>query len=121
MLSAGCWLAAEVLDGFRVPHAIVAPTLAAFLGLVNMGVGWVAHGIVSEDWSWLHPPLAFLLRCPVDAVLLQLLYYLRPRTVQLRHFGSAVLAALIMSAFGTAGEVVVGIGFWILRTLHMSP
>ena len=115
MLSAGCSLAAETLEGFQLSKENALWRVPALLGLANLAIGWVTQHMMGVAPFWLVPLVAFALRWPADASLLQLLRYRMPRAIRVRHFGSALLAALIMSAFGTAGEALVSIGFGLLN------
>lgn len=115
MLSAGCSLAAEALEGFQLPKGKATWLVPASFGLVNLAMGWVTSRLIGTAPFWQVPLLVLSVRCPADAALLQLLRYSIPGLIQARHFGGTLLAALVMSAFGTAGETSVHIGFALVK------
>lgn len=112
VLSAAFWITAKVLPGFEVEGFGGAVVVAAIFGLINWLVGWFLFavlGIVTLGIGFL---LAFLTRWLVNAILLRVTDAITDR-LTIRSFGTALMGALAISLFGTAGE-------WLLRRMLMS-
>jgi putative membrane protein len=109
IMSAAFWLTAKVLPGFEVRSFRGALVVAAVFGIINWLVGWLLFaliGIVSLGLGFL---LAFLTRWLVNAILLQVTDRLS-NELRIASFGTALIAALLISLLGTLGQ-------WLLRVV----
>jgi putative membrane protein len=106
VLSAAFWLTAELLPGFEVRGARGAVLVAAVFGIVNWLIGWllfVVLGVLSLGIGFL---LAFLTRWIVNAILLKVTDAVTD-SLRIKNFKTALVAALLISLFGTLGQSVV--------------
>jgi putative membrane protein len=103
LLSAAVWVTALVLPGFRVQGFGGALTVAAIFGLLNWAIGWLLFFMIGLGTLGLGFLLAFVTRWIVDAILLEITDWITKR-LEIRSFGWALAAALVMSLLGTAGE-----------------
>jgi putative membrane protein len=106
ILTGAVLLTAAVLPGFRIRGVGSALLVAALFGVLNFLLGWllfVAIGISTLGLGFL---LAFVTRWLVDAILLELVDAMTTR-LWIAGFGTAFLAAMIMSGLGTLIELVV--------------
>jgi putative membrane protein len=106
ILTVAVLVAAAVVPGFKVRGVGGALVAAGIFGVLNWLIGWlifVALGIVTLGVGFL---LAFLTRWVASAIVLKITSGLTDR-LQIRGFGSALLAALVMSLAGTAGEYLL--------------
>jgi putative membrane protein len=106
VLSAAIYFTALVLPGFEVRGFGGALVVAIVFGFLNWLLGWALFallGVVTLGVGFL---LAFITRWFVNAILLKLTDAFSSN-IQIRSFGTALLGALIMSAFGTLGEQVI--------------
>lgn len=106
VMSAAFWLTAQVLPGFEVRGVRGAVLVAAIFGMINWLIGWllfVIIGVVSLGVGFL---LAFLTRWLVNAILLKVTDSLS-ESLNVRSFGTALLAALLISLFGTIGQALM--------------
>jgi putative membrane protein len=110
VLSAAFWLTAEILPGFQLQGgARGAAVVAAVFGIINWLIGWllfVLLGVVSLGLGFL---LAFLTRWVVNAILLKVTDAMSSR-LDIDRFRTALIAALLISFFGTAGQ-------WLVRSI----
>jgi putative membrane protein len=110
ILGGAFYLTAELLPGFEVKGgARGALLVAALFGAVNWLIGWllfVIIGIASLGIGFL---LAFLTRWLVNAILLKVVDAVSD-TLHIRSFGTALVAALIISLVGTVGQ-------WLVRMI----
>jgi putative membrane protein len=101
-------LTAAVLPGFELKGGWNSAALvAALFGIINWAIGWllfVTLGIASLGIGFL---LAFLTRWVVNAILLKITDALTDR-LTIRSFGTAMIAALLISLFGTLGQWLLG-------------
>jgi putative membrane protein len=108
VLSAAFWLTAEILPGFQLRGgAGSAAVVAAVFGIINWLIGWllfVLLGVVSLGLGFL---LAFITRWIVNAILLKVTDAMSSR-LDIDRFQTALLGALLISLFGTAGQWLVG-------------
>lgn len=108
VLSFAFWLTAKIVPGFRVAGLWDAIVVAAIFGVVNFLLGtllYYAIGIVTLGIGLL---LSFLTHWFVNALLLKLTDALTSR-LQVRSFGTALLAALVMSLLGMVGTYILGL------------
>lgn len=106
VMSVAFWATARIVPGFEVEGVRGAVIVAALFGVINWLIGWLLFaviGVVSLGIGFL---LAFLTRWLVNAILLKLTDALSSQ-LRIRSFGTALLGALLISLFGTAGEWVV--------------
>jgi len=103
VLSVAVWATAELLPGVELDGFGSAFFVSAVFGLMNFLFGWLlwlAFGVLTLGLGWI---LWFVTRWFVDAVLLKLTDGVMG-TFRIRSFGTALLAALLMSGLGTLGE-----------------
>jgi putative membrane protein len=106
VLSIAIYLTAVILPGFEVRGFGGAIVVAAIFGLLNWLVGWLIFVVIGVATLGIGFLLAFLTRWFVMAILLKLTDAFSKR-LTIRSFGVALLAALLMSLFGTIGEYLV--------------
>jgi putative membrane protein len=102
ILSLAFWLTALIVPGFRLRGFWDAVVVAAIFGIVNFLLGtllYYAIGIVTLGLGLL---LSFITHWIVNAILLKLTDALSSR-LEVRSFGTALLAALVMSVLGNIG------------------
>lgn len=105
ILSLSVWVTAAILPGFEVRGFWGAVKVAALFGLLNWLLGWLIFGIIAVGTLGIGLLLAFLTRWFVAAILLKVTDAFSS-SLRIVSFGRAFLAAMLMSALGTAGEYV---------------
>lgn len=103
ILSVAVWLTAMILPGFRVRDFGSAILVSALFGVLNFLLGWLLFTfftVITLGVAWL---LAFITRWVIDAILLMLTSKMT-RRLTIDGCGTALLAALLMSLLGTAGQ-----------------
>jgi putative membrane protein len=106
VLSFAVWLTAAILPGFHVKSFGSAMLVAAIFGVLNFLLGWlffVVFTIATLGLAWL---FAFITRWIINAILLKLTDALTDH-LTIDSFGWALGGALMMSALGTMGELLV--------------
>jgi putative membrane protein len=106
ILSLAVWVTAMILPGFHVRSLGSAILVAALFGILNFFLGWIfffALGLATLGIGFL---LAFITRWIVNAILLKLVDSLTDH-LSIDGFVWALVGALVMSALGTAGEVLI--------------
>jgi putative membrane protein len=106
ILSFAVWLTAVVLPGFHVRGFASAVLVAAIFGVLNFLLGallFAVFTIATLGLAWL---LAFITRWIINAILLMLTDLLTDH-LEIDGFGWALGGALMMSAIGTLGELLV--------------
>jgi len=111
ILAFSVWLTAAILPGMKVSSAGGALLVAAILGLLNVLIGWFIFLVVGIATLGIGFLLAFLTRWVVNAILLKITDAFTSR-LTIRGFGTTMIAALLISLFGTLGE-------WLLRQSGM--
>jgi putative membrane protein len=110
ILSGAFWATAALLPGFELKGGVKsALVVAAVFGVINWLIGWllfVLLGVASLGIGFL---LAFITRWVVNAILLKVTNALSSR-LNIVSFKVALVAALLISAFGTFGQ-------WLVRSL----
>lgn len=109
VMSVAFWLTAQLLPGFEIKGFKGALWVAALFGVINWLIGWLLFfllGIVSLGIGFL---LAFITRWIVNAILLKVTDALSSN-LNVKDFRTALLGALLLSLFGTAGQ-------WLARLL----
>ena len=108
VLAVAVWLTASLLAGVRVKSFSSAIIVAAVFGLLNFFLGWVfmfLFGIVTFGIAWL---LSFITQRLIDAILLKMTDGMLD-SFEVENFGSALLAALLMSGLGTLGQWILAL------------
>ncbi len=104
VIAAGVWVASLLLSGFRVRGGAGSFfVVAALIGLLDVFLGWlifVVLGIATLGIGFL---LAFVTRWIVNAIVLKLADGLSSR-LDIKSFGTALLAALVISGVGVAAD-----------------
>ncbi len=103
VLSLAVWVTALILPGFKVRGVGGALVVGAIFGLLNWLLGWLFFVIIGLGTLGLGFLLAFITRWIVDAIILKITDALTDR-LEIRSFGWAMAAALVMSLVGTAAE-----------------
>jgi putative membrane protein len=106
VLSLSVYVVSVLLPGVTLRKPSDAIIVAAMLGIVNLLIGWllfVVIGIVTLGIGFL---LAFITRWIVNAIVLMLVASMTHR-LEVRGFGAALLAALLMSLVGTVAETAI--------------
>jgi putative membrane protein len=106
VLSLSVLVVAAILPGMTIARPLDAVIVAAMLGVVNFLIGWLLFFIIGIATLGLGFLLAFLTRWLVNAIVLQLVATMTTR-LTVRSFGTALLAALLMSLFGSLAETVI--------------
>ena len=114
VLSFAFWLTAKIVPGFRIAGLWDAIVVAAIFGVVNFLLGTLLYYIIGIATRGIGLLLSFLTHWFVNALLLKLTDALTPR-LEVRSFGTALLAALVMSLLGKVGIYVVDLA------MHRSP
>jgi putative membrane protein len=109
ILSFAVWLTAEVLPGVHVKSFGSAVLVAAIFGVLNALLGWLIFAVLTVATLGLAWLLAFITRWIINAIILKLTDSLTDR-LTVDSFKWALIAALMMSAIGTAGE-------WLVRSV----
>jgi putative membrane protein len=105
--SLAVWLTAAVLPGFELRGGVFAAVrVAALFGVLQFLLGGLIYFGIGVGTLGIGFLLAFLTRWLVSAILLKLVDALSS-SLTIVSFGRAFLAALLMSAIGTAGEALL--------------
>lgn len=94
---------AAIIPGFRVRGLGDALLAAALIGVLNTLLGWLLFVLIGIGTLGLGFLLAFVTRWIVDAIVLKIADALTAR-LTIGGFGTALLAALVMSGLGTLIE-----------------
>lgn len=106
VLSLAVYVVSVLLPGVILRKPSDAIIVAAMLGIVNLLIGWLLFfviGIVTLGIGFL---LAFVTRWIVDAIVLMFVAAMTER-LEVPGFGTALLAALLMSLIGTVAEAAI--------------
>ncbi len=107
------YAASEMLDGMKIRGGFVGHLLTAgIFGLLNVLVGWLLFLVIGFASLGLGFLFAFVTRVLVTAILLKVTDALSSK-LSVRSFGTALVAALIMS-------VVTGVTEWVLRAAGVA-
>lgn len=110
ILSLAVWITAVALPGFHVKSFGSAILVAGLFGILNFLLGWLFFAvftIATLGLAWL---LAFITRWIINAILLKITDALTDH-LTIDSFGWALGGALMMSALGTIGELLVRTAF----------
>jgi putative membrane protein len=102
VLSLAFWITAKLVPGFRVTGFGDAIVVAAIFGVVNFLLGTILYwtlGIVTLGIGFL---ISIVTHWIVNAILLKITGGLTKR-LEVRSFGTALIAALVMSVLGRVG------------------
>jgi putative membrane protein len=105
ILSLAFWLTSKVVPGFRIAGLWDAVLVAAIFGIVNWLLGTLLFGVFVIFTLGIGLLLSFITHWLVNAVLLKITDALTSR-LQVQSFGSAMVAALVMSLLGKVGIYV---------------
>ena len=83
-----------------------AVLVAAVFGLLNWLLGWLLFVVIGIGTLGIGFLLAFITRWIVDAILLKLTGAMM-RSLEVKSFGWAMAAALVMAMFGTLAEYLI--------------
>ncbi len=104
VLALGVWVATLAISGVRVRGGVGSYLIiAAVFGLLNLFVGKVLFLFIGVGTLGLGFLFAFLTRLVVDALMLKLTDAVSDR-LEVKSFGAAFLAALVMSGVGVAAD-----------------
>jgi putative membrane protein len=114
VLALAFWVTAKIVPGFHIAGLWDAVVVAAVFGIVNFLLGWFLYYFIGIATLGIGLLLSFITHWFVNAVLLKITDALTSR-LQVRGFGTALVAALVMSFLGKAGL------FLLDRAMHHSP
>jgi putative membrane protein len=106
ILSLAFWLTSKIVPGFRIDGLWDAILVAAIFGIVNWLLGWLLYGLFVLFTLGIGLLLSFITHWFVNATLLKITGALTSR-LEVRTFGTALVAALVMTLLGKAGVYVV--------------
>ena len=114
ILSLAFWLTARLVPGFHVRSLGDAIVVAAVFGIVNFLLGTLLYYVLGFATLGIGFLLSVLTHWIVNAILLKITDGLTSR-LEVRSFGTALVAALVMSLLGKAGIYVMNVA------MHHSP
>ena len=107
VLSVAVWLTARLVPGFEVRGgAAGAIVVGALFGVLHWALGWLFVAVLVVGTLGLGYLLAFLTRWVVSAILLKLVDALTDK-LTIRTWGTALVAAAVMSLLAAAGDALV--------------
>ncbi|HKQ69845.1 MAG TPA: phage holin family protein [Polyangiaceae bacterium] len=115
VLSLSFWLTAKLVPGFRVAGFWDAIVVAAVFGIANYFLGTFLFYLLGILTLGIGLLLALLTHWVVNAILLKITGAFTSR-LQVKSFGVALVAALVMSLLGKAGAYAID-----QITHHPSP
>jgi len=107
VLTVAVWITAMIVPGFKVKGFTAAIFVAAIFGVLNLLLGWLIFVVLGVATLGLGFLLAFITRWIVNAILLKLTDALTDK-LTIDGFGTALIAAAVMSLIGTVGQWLVG-------------
>jgi len=106
------WLTSKIVPGFRIAGLWDAVFVAAIFGIVNWLLGTLLYGSLVVLTLGIAYLLSFLTHWFVNAILLKITDALTSR-LEVRSFGTALIAALVMS-------LLARLGFYIAsQSMHL--
>ncbi|HMI82630.1 MAG TPA: phage holin family protein [Polyangiaceae bacterium] len=114
ILSLAFWLTAKVVPGFHVRSLGDAIVVAAVFGIVNFLLGTLLYVVLGVATLGIGFLLSLITHWIVNAILLKVTDGLTHR-LEVRGFGTALIAALVMSVLGKLGIYAMNIA------MHHSP
>jgi putative membrane protein len=109
ILSLAVWVTAAVLPGFHVKSVGSAFIVAALFGVLNFLIGWLFFTVFTIATLGLAYLLAFITRWIINAIILKMVDALTDH-LKIDSFGWTLGGAAMMSALGTFGQWLIGIG-----------
>jgi putative membrane protein len=106
ILSIAVWLTSTLLPGFKVRGFVGAIIVAAVFGVLHYLFGWLFFVVIGIGTLGLGFLLSFITRWIVDAILLKITAGLM-RSLEVKSFGWAMGAALVMAMIGSLAEFVI--------------
>lgn len=106
VMSVAIWLTSRIVPGFRVEGVGGALWVAALFGLLHFFLGWLFFVLIGIGTLGLGFLLAFITRWIVSAIVLKITDALSTN-LTIKSFGTALVAALVMSALSTLGQIGV--------------
>jgi putative membrane protein len=110
VFSVAFWLTARILPGFRVQGFVGAIVAAAIFGLLNYALARVLFVVLGIATLGIGFILAFVTRWIVNAILLRIAAAFTSR-LEIKSFGTAFVAGLVISALVSFGE-------WVVNSAH---
>ena len=108
ILSLAFWLTARLVPGFHVRSLGDAIVVAAVFGIVNFLLGTVLYYVLGLATLGIGFLLSLLTHWIVNAILLKITDGLTSR-LEVRSFGTALIAALVMSVLGRLGVYALNV------------
>jgi len=108
ILSLAFWLTARLVPGFHIRSLGDAIVVAAVFGVVNFLLGTLLYYVLGIATLGIGFLLSLLTHWIVNAILLKITDGLTKR-LEVRSFGTALIAALVMSLLGKAGLYVMNV------------
>ena len=108
ILSLAFWLTARLVPGFHVRSLGDAIVVAAVFGIVNFLLGTFLYYVLGIATLGIGFLLSLLTHWIVNAILLKITDGLTSR-LEVRSFGTALIAALVMSLLGKVGVYVMNV------------
>ena len=108
ILSLAFWLTARLVPGFHVRSLGDAIVVAAVFGIVNFLLGTLLYYVLGIATLGIGFLLSLLTHWIVNAILLKITDGLTSR-LEVRSFGTALIAALVMSLLGKVGIYVMNV------------
>ncbi|MBC7173837.1 MAG: phage holin family protein [Polyangiaceae bacterium] len=104
VITLGVWVASLLLSGFRVRGGAGSFfVVAALIGVLDVLLGWLIFVVLGVATLGIGFLLAFITRWIVNAIVLKIADALSSR-FQVKSFGTAMLAALVISAVGIGAD-----------------
>jgi putative membrane protein len=104
ILTLSIWVASKLLDGFKLKGSTASAFLvSALFGILSVLAGWLLFffiGVSTLGLGFLFASVAWIV---VNAILLKVADALTDR-LSIKSFGTAIVAALIMSVVGSGAE-----------------
>jgi putative membrane protein len=114
ILSLAFWITAKLVPGFHVRSLGDAIVVAAVFGIVNFLLGTLLYYVLGIASLGILFIFSLILHWVVNAVLLKITDGLTHR-LEVRSFGTALIAALVMSVLGKVGVYAMDVA------MHRSP
>ena len=108
ILSLAFWLTARLVPGFHVRSLGDAIVVAAVFGIANFLLGTFLYYVLGIATLGIGFLLSLLTHWIVNAILLKITDGLTSR-LEVRSFGTALIAALVMSLLGKVGVYVMNV------------
>ncbi|MFU8806601.1 MAG: phage holin family protein [Bradymonadaceae bacterium] len=103
ILSFAFWLTSVVLPGFTIRGAGNALVVAALFGVLHFFLGWLFMAVFTIATLGVAYLLAFITRWIITAIILKITDAFTDR-LDIKGFGTALIAALLVSAIGTGAQ-----------------